>query len=120
MKKIKFFLPLFSMLSLLLIFGCSSTQKEYEKINSDDEQKLISFAVTAIRAMPDAKITPDEKTAVLKTKPAMSVIYTGNKTGRYGITWDINKKTITCTGNGDITLPKSSFSKINIISVDTP
>jgi len=117
MKILKSLLPLSSLILLFLTFGCNS-QKEYEKINNEDQQKLISFAETAIRTLPETKITASEKKAILAIKPTISVNYTGNKAGRYGITWNINKKTIIYTGNGDITSPESGFSKINIISVD--
>lgn len=107
-----------ALLSVLLTFGCN-TQKEYEKINNEDQQKLIAFAEMIIRTMPETKITPAEKKAILETKPIISINYTSNKAGRYSVSWSINQKTITYTGNGDIILPESSFSAINIISVDT-
>jgi multidrug efflux pump subunit AcrB len=118
MKALKSLFFLSSLLLLLSTFGCN-TQKEYEKINSEDQKKLIAFAEATIRGMPETKITQTEKKAILETKPAISINYTGNKTGRYGITWNINQKTITYTGNGDITSPESSFSTMNIISIGT-
>ena len=117
MKILKSLFHLSLLLPLLLSFGCN-TQREYEKINSEEQQKLITFAEITIRALPESKITTTEKKAISETKPTISINYTGNKTGRYGITWNIYQKTITYTGNGDITSPASSFSKINIISID--
>lgn len=117
MKILKSLFRLCALLSLLLTFGCN-TQKEYKKINNEDQQKLISFAEATIKALSETKITAAEKQAIIKTKPTIFVNYTGNKTGRYSITWDIGQKTITYVGNGDITSPESSFSKINIISID--
>ena len=118
MKRLKSLFHLPVLLSLLLTFGCNA-QKEYTKIDSEDQQKLISFAEAAIIALPEANITAAEKKAIAATKPVVFVHYTGNKTGRYSITWNINQKTITYAGNGNITSPESSSSKINIISVDT-
>lgn len=118
MKLLKSFLTIISLSLLLLIFGCNS-QKEYKEINNKDQQNLIAFAETAIKALPDTNITAAEKIAIIESKPILSVNYTGNKTGRYSLTWNINRKTITYIGTGDITSPETSFSKINIISVDT-
>ena len=115
---LKILFHMLALLSVLLIFGCS-TQKEYKKINKEDQQKLIAFAEMAIKALPEAKVTAAEKQAVLGSKPTIFVNYTGNKAGRYSISWNTNEKTITYTGNGDITSPESNFPKINIISVET-
>lgn len=105
------------LLFVLALSGCNS-QQGYAKITKNEQQELIMCARTAIKALPGTKLTDKEKEVILKENPEILISYTGNKVGHYSLSWNMLQKTVTYTGNGNITAPEENPSTINVISVD--
>lgn len=119
---IKIFLNklLFSASLIALLSSCTSTTSvdpaKIRKITPQEYSELCSYSKRVISDFPESKISASEKSVIYRTEPKFNVNYSSDKTGTYDLYWDINGKTISYLGDGDLTNPKDSFSRIVIIS----
>ncbi|MEI6054875.1 MAG: hypothetical protein WCR55_02350 [Lentisphaerota bacterium] len=109
-------------LVLLVVFlsSCSSTTAvdlaKIQKITSQEYSDLCSYSRRVISDFPESKISSSEKSVIYRTEPKFNVNYSSDKAGTYDLSWNVNGKTINYIGDGDLTKPKDSFSRIIIIS----
>lgn len=106
---------------IALVSSCSSTvvdPAKIQEITTPEYSDLCSYARRVISDFPKSKISSSEKSVIYRTEPKFNVNYSSDKVGTYDLSWNINGKTINYIGDGDLTKPKDSFSRIIIISTD--
>lgn len=104
----------------VFLSSCASTvidPAKIQKITPKEYSDLCSYAKRVISEFPDSKITQSEKAVIYRTEPKFNVNYSSDKAGLYDLSWNIKGKNINYIGDGDLTKPADSFSRITIISV---
>jgi len=118
---IKNFLKIISFFLFVFVLSCSTTPhpvdpEKIQKITPQEQAELCTFARKVLMSYNEQMITKREKKLILSQEPKFTAKYLADKSGSYDFSWEVNGKTITCLGNGDMTDPEKSFKRIIVIA----